>query len=169
MTARTTTKSTAKSNGTKPGFRRSKAVLLRFDDPEFEGLEVRVRRPSLGELLDISEQADNVVGDVSDMDAEQIAQAKSLLGEFARFLLSWNLEEEVIDAAGQPTDVYDPVPATLDGLMSQDLGFVLSVFQMWMATMGSVPAPLDRPSPAGSPSAAPPILPPVEPLPSPES
>lgn len=67
---------------------------------------------------------------------------EEVFGEFAKVLVSWNLEDE--DG--------EPVPTTYEGLMSYDFQFVLAVVLGWMQAVAGVPTPLDRPSRDGGPS-----------------
>lgn len=152
----------AKANGAgnreqrRAAFKRpSKVVVLKFEDPEYDGLVVRTRAVSLGQLLEIAEVADGVSTDPTSMDAENIEGTKRLLALFANVIVDWNLEAPVDDA--KPDGASVPVPATFEGLLSQDFGFSLMLFQTWMGAMGDVAAPLGATSPAGKPSAVPSI------------
>ena len=71
---------------------------------------------------------------------------------FAEALVSWNLEEPVLDAAGEEADETRSEPATLEGLYSQDMAFALQVIRAWMDAVASVPTPLGQRSADGSPS-----------------
>lgn len=165
----------AKTNGARPNretrraFVRPRHVTLKFTDGEFEGLEVRTRRPSLDELFGVAEKADGLEVDVSSMGPEEMAATRELLAIFAEFLVSWNLEVPVLDDDGEETDETIAVPATLEGLMSQDIAVTFTLFTRWFETVGDVAAPLGATSSDGGPSAVPSTLPPVVPLPSPEN
>lgn len=160
--AKAKAKPAANGNREQRRYRRPRTALLRFDDPEMEGLEVRCRRTTLGDALDLDELA-------SAIDTGGRPEIEAFLSAFAdRVLLSWNLDDEVIDATGEPTGVYDPVPTTLEGLLTQDLRFVMAIFTAWMESAVGVAAPLAPTSPAGLPSGLPSM--PMETLtPSPES
>ena len=154
----------AKPNRAKPNreqrrrYVRSRHMLTKFEDGgEFDGLEVRTKRVSIDELFDITLQAAELPGDVSDMDVEQIEATKDLLGKFADFLVSWNLDQPILDGDGEETDENEPVEASYKGLMSQDFGFVFTLFTTWTAALGSVADPLDRRSSGGGLSAVPSI------------
>jgi hypothetical protein len=172
----TAAKTKAKSNGAAPNreqgrrYVRSRHVKTVFEDGgEFDGLWIRTKRITVRQLFALSRKADSLPAEVSQMDADQLDEAETMMGEFADFLVSWNLDEPVLDTDGEETDESTPVPPTLDGLMSQDFGLVFTLFTTWIGALGSVPAPLDQTSSAGVPSAVPSTLPPVVPLPSPES
>lgn len=95
------------------GFRPKRAPLkLDFTDTEFQGLEVTLRPVPMSVLSDIA-----VTASSGDPSAFRHAAAT-----FAYALESWNVED----------DDGNPVPADLDGLMSQDPRFVSAVFKAWM-------------------------------------
>lgn len=122
---------------TEPRYRRpTKTLTLRFDDPEFEGLVVKMRTISVAELLEWR-------------GATEIKDEVSIA---AGFLLSWNLDDDNGDA----------VPCDAVGLMSQTKDWTTAVLvAMWQAVIG-VPAPLSQPSENGAPSPA--LSIPMEPL-----
>lgn len=163
---RATSRTTVPTEG---GYTRAKIIRLVFDDPDMAGLVVRAKRPSIGELFDIATLAENTSVDVSSMSAEEMEAVRELLKMFEPFLVWWNLEDDVYDDQGEPTGEKVPVPATVDGMLGQDLAFVLAVFQTWLGLVGDVPGPLDQPSSGGGLSAVPSIPLPVEPLASPGS
>lgn len=57
-----------------------------------------------------------------------------MIEEFARKLRSWNIED----------DDDQPVPATLEGLRSLDIGVMLGLIKGWSDAITQVPVPLDR-------------------------
>lgn len=131
------------------GYRRQKTVhKLVFDDTQGDlaGLEVRLHSLSVGALLDLSQLADGA--------RSQQQDAERLFTEFANSLISWNLEDEVPDDTGVGVR---PVPATLDGVRSCDLDFVLRLVDAWMTAVAGVPAPLVGGSTSGGPSPEPSI------------
>jgi hypothetical protein len=98
------------------GFRPKRTPFkLDFSGTECEGLEVTVRPVPMSVMLDVG--AASAVAD---------SQAfRQVVATFAYALESWNLEGD--DGA--------PVPAGLDGLMSQDPQFVGAVIQAWVTAM----------------------------------
>ena len=99
------------------GFRPKRTPFkLDFSGTECEGLEVTVRPVPMSVMLDVVTAAGS--GD--------LAAARHLHATFAYALESWNVED----------DDGTPVPADLDGLMSQDGRFVAAVIQAWAAAMG---------------------------------
>ncbi|RLV66356.1 hypothetical protein STAN_1877 [Streptomyces sp. CBMAI 2042] len=125
--------------------RKTKPIILTFEnDEELAGLEVHVRRKSLGEYLELVGLAE------SEIDAPALVRQ---LEEFAGSLISWNLEEE--DGT--------PVPPTRDAVFAQDKDFMVRVATRWIERLeGVVDAPLPESSPAGEPSPEASI--PMEPL-----
>jgi hypothetical protein len=138
------------------GYVRNRVYRLKFEDPEYEGLEVRARSAPIGRFLDLAGMAD----------AAKASEAKALddIGElvdgFAQSLVSWNVE----DLADPDDDNSErtPVPATLEGLRSQDFEFVFDIVMAWIGAVADVATPLDRLSKGGLPSVAASI--PMEPL-----
>jgi hypothetical protein len=106
--------------------------LLEFAEAEFDGLEVRMRPSTVGELLEMSE-----------FDRSNKTELKAMFERFAEALLSWNLED----------DNGVPVPATVDGIKSQDVDLILAIIAAWQsARTGDVSAPKEPPSSVGLPS-----------------
>lgn len=106
------------------GFRPKKKIYnLVFDDPDMDGLEVKIRGLNTGQLLDIDTARD-------DGGEEAIS---SMLQLMADRLVSWNVEDD----EGQP------VPADMDGIRQQELAFNMAVISAWQDAVGGVPGPLD--------------------------
>ncbi len=104
--------------------RKPRVYLLRFADPEFEGLEVRATSLPIGQLLEVAELADS--------DSRDAKHLTALFDAFATVIVDWNLERE--DGS--------PVPATTAGMFEQDLDFMMALIRAWMEAVASVPAPL---------------------------
>jgi hypothetical protein len=104
------------------GYRRERTLYaLKFEDPEFEGLEIKAKSLPMREFFEL--QKFQAEAESSPEAAEQVIR------RMAEVLVSWNLEDE----EGQP------VPATYEGLADQDMSFVLPVFYAWMDAVASVP------------------------------
>lgn len=99
---------------------------LVFTDPSFEGLEVRVALIPLDELTAAASLARI---DPKDVTPEDVAKVTQLHDAFAGALRGWNL-----------TRKGEPVPATLDGVKSLDLVFVLQLIAPWIANSAVVAA-----------------------------
>ncbi|MGR6923083.1 hypothetical protein ACU635_53265 [[Actinomadura] parvosata] len=126
------------------GYKRPTKVykLVFAEDDDMAGLEVRARSMSTGALLDMAPLLDLKLS--ASPTAEEMESIAELLEKFAQVLVSWNLEDE----DGQP------VPATLEGLLDQDIDFVIRIIMAWADAISGVPAPLPQTSPDGEPSLA---------------
>jgi hypothetical protein len=67
---------------------------------------------------------------------------RGMVSPFARKLVAWNLLD----------DDDEPVPASLDGLLSQDLDFVIRLITAYGTAMTQAPPPLPASSPSGATS-----------------
>ena len=130
--------------------RKRRVYRLRFEDEELEGLVVKVRSTSVGGLLEF--MGFLAMGTDDEPTAEDVAKVAALFEGFAEVLVEWNVEGE----DGQP------VPATLEGVRTQDADFVMDIMRVWFQAVTQPPAPLPATSSAGGPSAVPPL--PMEPL-----
>lgn len=100
---------------------------LVFDDPEFDGLVVRVRASTIGARLEYN----------------ALVTDEEIIEWFPQYLVDWNL----IDENDQP------VPPTADGIKGVDEVVFHAILNAWRNAKRVKPdAPLDRPSPAGDPS-----------------
>lgn len=119
-----------------PGRYRRPLLRLRFEDDEYEGLVVRCRRPSIGEIFALR-TADSI-GEL-----EQIINL--FIGEYAGgdpLIIEWNLD----DHHG------DPVPVTDAGLRSVDIRLLVEISDQLRQAAAGVSPPLPPPSPDGDTS-----------------
>lgn len=122
------------------GYVRERRIFkLRFEDDDMDGLEVRATSVPLGAFLEMVSLMDVETRGLSAEDAHKIDR---LFHGFAEALVSWNLEE--------PEGV--TVPATFDGLKSQDIDFAMRILRAWIQALTSVPDPLAAASSNGGPS-----------------
>jgi hypothetical protein len=121
------------------GFVKEPDVLkLTWDEgTKYSGLEVRAYMPSTGEYV-------KVVG-MQRQDRLSVDDIEELYGIFAPRLIEWNLE--VPDGE----DGVKAIPATLEGLYSQDFDFISDVIIRWVLAIGSVEEELGKESPSGDP------------------
>lgn len=112
---------------------------------ELAGLVVRVRGVSLGQFMRLSELVELDEAETS----KQIEQVTELCENFATAIVSWNLEDE--DG--------NEVPATLEGVKSQEFDFVFQLIMRWMGAMGEISAPLPVSSDSGEISQVPMTIP----------
>ena len=110
--------------------RQAKVYKLRFDDPEMNGLVVRMHGLTAGQLLETGRWSEDPEG------------VESLFRLFASKLVDWNLEE--------PEGV--PVPTTYEAVLGQEDDLILAVIAAWQEAVAGVPAPLAKRSNGGGPS-----------------
>jgi len=128
------------------GYKRPKKIYrLVFADPEMEGLEVRARSTSMGDyqlimrlMMKLRQNPEVVEEDLDTID--------DMLGQFAKVLVSWNLE---VDTEVNGRTVTQPVPATKDGLLDQDIDFVMAIIDAWTDAVGGVDPELGKDSTSG--------------------
>lgn len=101
---------------------------LQFTDPSFNGLEVVCALIPLDELAAAASLADVDSDNVTPADLMKVQQLRDA---FAGALRSWNL-----------TRKGKPVPATLAGVKSLDLVFVLQLIEPWIENSATVAAQL---------------------------
>lgn len=119
------------------GYVRQATLSLTFDeDTEFAGLKVRARRPSIRQVA---------LWSMLGVEKTSVEEAKSELDQvvemLADLLIEWNVEHE--DGS--------PVPATIDGVWSQDAPFIGRILTEIMKARVEVPPPLAGSSPSGAP------------------
>lgn len=125
------------------GYRRKATVFnLKFEDPEMDGLVVKARSPSMGEMFDVMNFR-TLAFNPERMDEQNAERLRDMFEFFGTFLIEWNLETEQGEA----------VPCDVSGLLSQDHDFVLAVVMAWLGVVGSVARPLGAKSNGGPPSA----------------
>jgi hypothetical protein len=119
------------------GYRKPvKAYHLKFED--MPGFEVTARSLPLGEFLHVTELAG-----LGKDDPGAAKAGGELFRVFAASLMEWNLED----------DFGDPVPATADGIMAQELDFMMRIVLAWVSAMSDVDTPLPGGSSGGGTSA----------------
>jgi hypothetical protein len=113
--------------------RKSKNYVLAFEDPEMDGLEVRVKSMSVGKVREFLAKSRSNEVDVG-----------ATFDDFADGLLSWNLLD----------DDDRPVPPTREGIDAQDVDFIMAIVTAWMETITGVADadPLGGRSNSGEPS-----------------
>lgn len=136
------------------GFETPRRVLkLAFDDPELDGLEVKVRSVSLDRYLGFADFGRLAELRTRAMTSDDRALVARMFDEFADALVEWNLTEDG-----------EPVPATRQGVRDQDAEFMTTVVLAWITALIGVSAPLDSSSTGGPPSEALELSIPMEPL-----
>lgn len=108
---------------------------LVFDDPKFEGLEIRVQAASMEDRLrafyELAWRDEDTV-------QERHVKQQELFELFVSYVIDWNLEDKH----------KQPVPVTVRGLLGvcepQQLGAIIGA---WQSGRQDIPAPLEPPSP----------------------
>lgn len=116
------------------GFRRGLCRLV-FADPEYEGLLVVCKRPSIGMIIALGDARERAIG------GSIASMLDPILEDFSSMIVEWNLEDH--DGT--------PVPATASGLRDQDPALVLAIVTA-LIEVSTVAAPLERRSRDGDPS-----------------
>lgn len=106
------------------GYKRERRVyVMAFADPEFEGLEIKVRSIPIRELKHL------MMLDPESEDAKARASAiDQLMCAFAEALESWNMTDE--------ND--NPLPTTLEYIESEDVDFIMMCIAQWMKVISRV-------------------------------
>jgi hypothetical protein len=124
---------------------------LRFaEDDEFAGVEVKARGVGMGKLLKLGKLVGKLSEGAKETDFIE-AMEDEVLVSFAKSLVSWNLEDEDDN----------PIPATLESLMDDDLlppKLVFTIISEWIEQQGAVDGPLDGSSVTGKNSEVPSAL-----------
>lgn len=116
------------------GFKpKNKTIVLQFEDEDYAGMEVRMKSISVGKTMELLELANR---SKESRDTKEITE---LFEDFARNLITWNLENEDDE----------PIPANLDGVKTLDLDFFMDLLMGWLDGMLSVSGPLGRKSTDG--------------------
>lgn len=110
-----------------------KIYTLDFTGTDYEGLQVSIRGLNTGQYIDLF---------AAKTEAEAGGEANDLLEMMAHRLVSWNVED----------DDDQPVPATYDGIKTQDLDLNLAIVNAWTTAMAGVSAPLEPSSTDGESS-----------------
>lgn len=114
--------------------RKRKVYKLDFSGTEYDGLEVRVSSLTTGEYLELI----TIAGPTEEGGSE----AGAMVRLFAKHLISWNLEDE--DG--------EPVPATYEGVKSNDFTMNSAIVNAWTSALADVPADTEKKSRSGESS-----------------
>jgi len=151
------------------GYTRSRLIKLVFSDPDLatdytgQALVVKMRPMSVADFRVVTSMAYLADVDPDAYTPDDATKADEILSLFASRLASWNVEDEAEDGTRTP------VPATLAGVETQELGFVLAITKEWMRVCVAVSADLKAPSPGGAQSPEGSTPPPVLSIASPPS
>lgn len=138
------------------GYKRKTYKLKWPEGHDLHGLEVTTKGLSVEATFELASLAAGLGSDAAT--EEKVKTANLLFAGFAARLVSWNLEDDDT-----------PVPATLEGVQDQDMGFMISLITTWMDAVSSVDSPLPGGSANGQATAPEASLPTESLLPSPQS
>lgn len=124
-------------------------LLLVFEGEEYEGLEVRARRPTIADILDLARLRS--IGPAT-TEADVLSKLDGLMARMASLITSWNLLD----------DDDQPIPVTAETVAAQDYPFMMAIASAIAGSGAAVRPPLPQPSGDGVPSLAASI--PMEPL-----
>lgn len=113
------------------GFQRGTLNLV-FADPQFDGLEVKARRASIGEISKLTQLA-NVDADSLTED-EQHTYVDKLCNALAKGVNSWNYEDEEDN----------PIPVTTQAMRDVDLVMLYSILDAWLRASTEVPSDVEK-------------------------
>jgi hypothetical protein len=120
------------------GYKRGALVLEWPEDSEFSGLEIRMKRLSIRQMLRIEKLSDLRTSDNAD---EVLSAWSEVLDTLGRGLLSWNYEGDDGTA----------VPAARESLDDLDIDMVLAWVRAWTKAAAAVPLASPPSSPTGAP------------------
>lgn len=124
------------------GYKVKRTIYRLVFEGKYEGLIVSAKAPLLGFLESAMKMSPLVGKNTTQLTAEDLELVTGVFSGFAKYLVEWNVEE----------DDGTPIPATLEGLQGQDIGFVMEIVEAWLNAAGEVAPPLEQPSNSGSPS-----------------
>lgn len=105
--------------------------------PDFDGMVVRLGHMTLGERLAFDEMRLTPPTSLQ----EKLVKERAIAAALAKHLLSWNLRDP---------DTRQPVPATLEGIWSQEDKVIGPIVRAWVDALIGVRRPLEpTPPPPG--------------------
>jgi len=122
------------------GFEGKKVLNLTFADPQYAELEVAVRRPTIDQVIAMSERRD-LIREAAE--TSELALIEPLAELFCSLLVGWNLENDG-----------EPVPHDAKALLAQDFDVTQTILKAWEDNAITVSAPLEQGSSGGEPSLA---------------
>jgi len=115
------------------GYEGKKVLKLNFTDPQYEGLEVVVRKPIMEQVLSVADGQEGV-GE----DADKMETLRPLAELLCSLLVGWNLENDG-----------EPVPHTAEALLAQDFDVAQAIIKAWEDNAMGVSVPLEKASSDG--------------------
>lgn len=123
------------------GFRPEPTIYsIKFEGTSMEGLHVRASACTVDEY---NRMLRNAVESGDGITKESVDANEWMYQLFANHLVSWDLEDYITG---------EPVPTTLDGIVSQERSMISEILRGWQIALVSVPKILQKPSPNGETS-----------------
>lgn len=136
-----------------------KTYRLQWDaTTDYDGMEVVAKPVPLGGFLQATELSRLASKNIVSLTREDAASLRAFFETIAGSLVSWNLERPTEDGT-------EPVPATVDGLLSLPLDLVMVIVGEWTSAVGGVAPPLPSGSGGGGTPKLPEVSLPMELLP----
>lgn len=115
------------------GYKPSRTLYrLKFED--HPGLEVVARSTSVEKLMGLAGIVEKVAAAGDEIGPSDFGLIEDVLRGFAGILHSWNVED----------DDDQPVPATYEGLVTQEIGFVMQIVEAALEAITTAPLPLPK-------------------------
>lgn len=146
-----------------------RALKVKFpdDDPLYGGLWLRMRRLTIGEVLERNELRAELLADEPhppapdapvdellqysrDLARHNIESTRRLAQDLAGHTIAWNVCRVEYGPDGEEAML--PVEPTVEGFLAQPEGFLAAVARAWQQEIAEVPDPLSRNSGGGTPS-----------------
>lgn len=122
------------------GFRPEVTIYnIDFKDSSLEGLEMRASACTVGEYNKMLKAAVSDTG----ITEQTIEDNEWILNLFVDYLVSWNLDHPITG---------EPVPATLEGLVSLERPVVAQIIAAWQVALVTIPKPSKPSSSSGETS-----------------
>jgi hypothetical protein len=130
------------------GFSRSNLLLVWPEDHELHGLEIRMKRLSVGDMFYATQLAE-----IGEEIAQQFEQLDDLFGLMCTSIVSWNMndpdDESIVMAIEKGEPRKGDKAAT--GMFRLDVGMFMAILETWLEVAGSVPDPLPKKSNSSKP------------------
>ena len=118
------------------GYKRTQTYYNLEFDPEFEGLEVRLRRGSIRERMDFEA-------------LDPTTEWKERVSRLADFIESWNVEYDEADEKAGRGVAGEVMPVCAESLWSLEEPTLVAILRGWTNAV-AVPIPLETPSTDGA-------------------
>jgi hypothetical protein len=133
------------------GFARKQLLLVWPEDHELHGLEIRMKRLSVGDMYYVAELAE-----LGDQISQQMEQLDDLITVVFESIVSWNMNDPDDESVIMPIEKGEPrkkdKPAT--GLYRLDIDLLMGIVDTWLDVAAKVPDPLPKKSNSSKPASS---------------